>query len=62
MNKEEITLIKCNENGSIEYIGYIKMLDKIVDLIDEFSYSNKLVLLDKYIEILKIVKGGKEWR
>ncbi len=57
---KEKTLIKCNEDGSIEYIGYIKMLDKIVDIIDEFSYPNKLVLLDKYIEILRIVKGGKE--
>lgn len=56
MNK----IIKLKEDCSIEYIGYIKMLDKIIDLIDEFGYPNKLVLIDKYIEILRIVLGGKE--
>lgn len=57
---KETTLIKMNEDSSIEYIGYIKMLDKIIDLIDEFGYLNKLVLIDKYTEILRIVLGGKE--
>lgn len=58
MNKENY-IIKPNDNQpKFEYIGYYKILDKILDLIDKCSYENKFVLIEKYIEIVKEIKKG----
>ena len=55
------TLIKMkpNEEPVFEYIGYKQMLDKIMNLMDKVSYENKFVLIDKYIEILRLSKVGE---
>ena len=47
----------------IKYIGYYDMLDKIVDLMEKTPYKEREKLIDKYIEVLRLVneieKGGK---
>lgn len=47
----------------IKYIGYYNMLDKIVDLIEKTPHKEREKLIDKYIEVLRLVneieKGGK---
>ena len=49
-------IIKCYEtNSRIQYIGYCKMLEKIVDTIDEYSYEKRITLIEKYIEIMKLI-------
>lgn len=48
--------IKMDNEPTIEYIGYMEMLDKICSLMDKVSHENKMVLIDKYIEILRCVK------
>ncbi len=49
-------VVKYNGNNSkIQYIGYYKMLEKIVDTIDEYSYEKRIVLIEKYIEIMKLM-------
>lgn len=57
MSKNTIVRLKDDE-PKFEYIGYYKMLDKILDLIDKCSYENKFVLIDKYIEIVKAFNKG----
>lgn len=52
-------IIGLNQTPSIKYIGYMKMLDKILELIEDASYPTKMTLIDKYIEILRIVKEGE---
>lgn len=32
-----------------------KMLNKIYDLIDKVSYENKMILIDKYLELLSMI-------
>ena len=45
----------CNaEKGTIEYIGYYEMLEKITRLMDKVSHEEKQKLIDKYIEIIKV--------
>lgn len=56
-NKTTLVTIKPNEEPKFEYIGYTLMLDKITSLMDKVSYENKMILIDKYIEILKAVKN-----
>lgn len=50
--------------NNIEYIGYYEMLDYIVENIDKFNYNNQLILIDKYIEIMKLIiemeKGNRK--
>lgn len=49
-------IVKYDENNSeIQYIGYYKMLEKIVDTIDEYSYEKRITLIEKYIEIMKLI-------
>lgn len=47
----------------IKYIGYYDMLNKIVDLMEKTPYKEREKLIDKYIEVLRLVneieKGGK---
>lgn len=47
----------------IKYIGYYDMLDKIVDLMEKTPHKEREKLIDKYIEVLRLVneieKGGK---
>ena len=43
------------QNNQIKYIGYYKMLEYIVEHIGDYSYTNRLVLIDKYIEIMKLI-------
>lgn len=47
----------------IKYIGYYNMLDKIVDLMEKTPHKEREKLIDKYIEVLRLVneieKGGK---
>ena len=47
----------------IKYIGYYDMLNKIVDLMEKPPYKEREKLIDKYIEVLRLVneieKGGK---
>lgn len=51
-----MNIIKCDEtNSKIQYIGYYKMLEKIVDTIDDYSYEKRIVLIEKYIEIMKLI-------
>lgn len=51
-----MNIIKCDEtNSTIQYIGYCKMLEKIVDTIDNYSYEKRIVLIEKYIEIMKLI-------
>ena len=51
-----MNIIKCDEkNSKIQYIGYYKMLEKIVDTIDNYSYEKRIVLIEKYIEIMKLI-------
>ena len=51
-----MNIIKCDEkNSEIQYIGYYKMLEKIVDTIDDYSYEKRIVLIEKYIEIMKLI-------
>ena len=57
---KSIIKVDKDNNAKIEYIGYIQMLDKIISLIDKVSYENKMVLIDKYVDILKIINGGKD--
>ena len=56
-NKTSLVTIKPNEDVEFKYIGYTIMLDKICSLMDKVSYENKMILIDKYIEILKEVKN-----
>ena len=55
------TIVKINDKDEMkfEYIGYMQMLDKIILLMDKVSHENKMILIDKYIEILKNVKEVK---
>lgn len=46
--------IRMPENGTVTYIGYYTMLEKIVKLMDKVSHEEKLKLIDKYIEIIKV--------
>ena len=50
--------------NNIEYVGYYEMLDYIVENIDKFNYNNQLILIDKYIEIMKLIieieKGNRK--
>lgn len=32
-----------------------KMLNKIYDLIDKVSYENKMILIDKYLELFSMI-------
>lgn len=32
-----------------------KMLNKIYDLIDKVSYENKMILINKYLELLSMI-------
>ena len=51
-----MNIIKCDgKNSKIQYIGYCKMLEKIVDTIDEYSYEKRIILIEKYIEIMKLI-------
>lgn len=51
-----MNIIKCDEtNSKIQYIGYHKMLEKIIDTIDDYSYEKRIVLIEKYIEIMKLI-------
>lgn len=59
MSKNTIVKIQDNET-KIEYIGYYRMLDKILELIGKCSYENKFLLIDKYIELVKAFKKGDE--
>ena len=61
MKTNLIMKVKDNETKFI-YIGYYKMLDKILDLMDKCSYENKLNLIDKYIELIRLInkKESKE--
>lgn len=47
----------------IKYIGYYDMLDKIVDLMEKTPHKEREKLIDKYIEVLRLIneieKGGK---
>lgn len=47
----------------IKYIGYYDMLDKIVDLMEKTPHKEREKLIDKYVEVLRLVneieKGGK---
>lgn len=47
----------------IKYIGYYNMLDKIVDLMEKTPHKEREKLIDKYIEVLRLIneieKGGK---
>lgn len=47
----------------IKYMGYYDMLDKIVDLMEKTPHKEREKLIDKYIEVLRLVneieKGGK---
>lgn len=49
--------------NDIKYIGYYNMLDKIVDLMEKTPHKEREKLIDKYIEVLRLVneieKGGK---
>lgn len=51
-------IIEFNKDNHAElrYIGYYKLLDKILDLMDTCDYKNKLLLIDKYIELVKVLK------
>jgi len=42
------------DNGTIEYIGYYVVLEKIASLMDKVSREERIILIDKYIEIAKI--------
>lgn len=53
-------IITPNNISKIEYIGYYKMLEKILSLIDKVSYENKIILIDKYIELTKLIKKEVE--
>ena len=48
----------------IKYIGYYDMLDKIVDLMEKTPHKEREKLIDKYIEVLRLIneieKGGKQ--
>lgn len=46
--------ICTTDKGTIEYIGYYAVLDKIASLMDKVSREERLILIDKYIEIAKI--------
>lgn len=50
--------------NNIEYVGYYEMLNYIVENIDKFNYNNQLILIDKYIEIMKLIieieKGNRK--
>ena len=49
-------IVKYDENKStIQYMGYYTMLEKIVDTIDEYSYEKRITLIEKYIEIMKLI-------
>lgn len=49
-------IVKYDGNKStIQYIGYYTMLEKIVDTIDEYSYEKRITLIEKYIEIMKLI-------
>ena len=39
----------------IKYIGYYDMLDKIVDLMEKTPHKEREKLIDKYIEVLRLV-------
>ena len=57
-------IVKYDETKStIQYMGYYTMLEKIVDTIDEYSYEKRITLIEKYIEIMKLIveleKGDK---
>lgn len=56
------TMIKIDKDNktSIEYIGYMEMLDKICRLMDKVSHENKMELIDKYIELLKQVNDMRD--
>lgn len=43
------------KNSKIQYMGYYEMLEKIVDTIDEYSYEKRITLIEKYIEIMKLI-------
>lgn len=45
------------DKGTIEYIGYYSMLDRICKLWDKVSNEERKELLDKYIKILELIKG-----
>ena len=57
---KQIIKIDKNNNTKIEYIGYMEMLDKICRLMDKVSHENKMVLIDKYIEVLKQVNDMRD--
>ena len=50
--------------NNIEYVWYYEMLNYIVENIDKFNYNNQLILIDKYIEIMKLIieikKGNRK--
>lgn len=64
--KNKQSLFVQNYDGiktDIKYIGYYNMLDKIVDLMEKTPHKEREKLIDKYIEVLRLVneieKGGK---
>lgn len=55
-----IVKIQPNEQPKIEYVGYYKMLEKILSLMDKGTFEDKMKLIDKYIELTRIINKEKE--
>ena len=60
MKATTLIKMKAGEEHTYHYMGYNMMLDKIMSLMDKVSYENKFVLIDKYIEILRLSKKELE--
>lgn len=58
--KNTLVTFGNTNNSTIEYIGYYKMLDTIVEQIKECSCEKRIEYIDRYIEIMKLIIELKE--